>query len=97
MMVPMPTEQALTAADAERITRLYTPDAPAFRVLVPADTGRSLLADVLDYQRARRTRQYEMLADTAVDLDNEDDPSEVARMLKETRRAVGARRRATDH
>jgi hypothetical protein len=43
------TEQALTAADAERITRVYTPDTPRFRVLVPADTGRNLLADVLDH------------------------------------------------
>lgn len=43
------TEQALTAADAERLVRLYQPDAPRYRVLVPADTGRSLLADVLDH------------------------------------------------
>jgi hypothetical protein len=43
------TEQALTAADAERLVGLYAPAAPHFRVLVPADTGRSLLADVLDH------------------------------------------------
>ena len=43
------TEQALTAADAERLVRLYAPDAPRYRVLVPADTGRRLLADVLDH------------------------------------------------
>jgi hypothetical protein len=43
------TEQALTAADAARIIGLYAPDAPSYRVLVPADTGRSLLADVLDH------------------------------------------------
>jgi hypothetical protein len=43
------TEQALTAADAERLVRLYAPDAPRFRVLVPEDTRRSLLADVLDH------------------------------------------------
>lgn len=43
------TEQALTAADAERLIRLYAPKIPHFRVLVPEDTGRSLLADVLDH------------------------------------------------
>lgn len=43
------TEQALTAADAERLVGLYAPDTPRYRVLVPADTGRSLLADVLDH------------------------------------------------
>jgi hypothetical protein len=43
------TEQALTVADAERLAGLYAPDKPHYRVLVPADTGRSLLADVLDH------------------------------------------------
>lgn len=43
------TEQALTAADARRLVGLYAPDVPAFRILVPEDTGRNLLADVLDH------------------------------------------------
>lgn len=43
------TEQALTAADAERLVGLHAADAPSYRVLVPADTRRSLLADVLDH------------------------------------------------
>jgi hypothetical protein len=43
------TEQALTAADAGRLIRLYSPKTPHFRVLVPEDTHRSLLADVLDH------------------------------------------------
>jgi hypothetical protein len=43
------TEQALSAADAERLVGLHAPDAPQYRVLVPADTRRSLLADVLDH------------------------------------------------
>jgi hypothetical protein len=42
------TEQALGPDDAKRIVGLHEP-APTFRVLVPADTGRSLLADVLDH------------------------------------------------
>lgn len=43
------TEQALSAADAERLVALHAPDAPRYHVLVPSDTQRSLLADVLDH------------------------------------------------
>ena len=43
------TEQALSAADAERLVGLHAPQTPQYRVLVPADTQRSLLADVLDH------------------------------------------------
>lgn len=41
------TEQALAPGDAERITGLH--DGGTFHVLVPADTERSLLVDVLDH------------------------------------------------
>jgi hypothetical protein len=51
------TEQALTTADAERLVRLYAPDAPCYRVLVPADTRRRLLADVLDHLSLLELRQ----------------------------------------
>ena len=43
------TEQPLSAADAGRLLELHAPDAPSYRVLVPADTHRNLLADVLDH------------------------------------------------
>ena len=43
------TEEALGAADAERLVGLHAGDAVEYRVLVPADTGRNLLADVLDH------------------------------------------------
>jgi hypothetical protein len=43
------SEQALTPADAARLAGLHAPERPAYRVLVPADTHRSLLADVLDH------------------------------------------------
>lgn len=42
------TEQALGADDAARIVALHEPPA-RLQVLVPADTERSLLADVLDH------------------------------------------------
>ena len=43
------TEEALTAADAERLTALHADEAVRYRVLVPADVERNLLADVLDH------------------------------------------------
>lgn len=43
------TEQPLSAADAARVVGLHEPDTPSYRVLVPADTHRNLLADVLDH------------------------------------------------
>jgi hypothetical protein len=43
------TEEALTTADAERLTRLHAGEELRYRVLVPADVERNLLADVLDH------------------------------------------------
>jgi hypothetical protein len=43
------TEEALSDDDARRIMALHADENPRYRVLVPADTGRSLLADVLDH------------------------------------------------
>jgi hypothetical protein len=43
------TEEALTAADAERLTALHADEPIRYRVLVPADVERNLLADVLDH------------------------------------------------
>jgi len=43
------TEEALTSADAQRLTRLHADEEVRYRVLVPADVERNLLADVLDH------------------------------------------------
>jgi hypothetical protein len=43
------TEEALTAADAARLTALHADESVRYRVLVPADVERNLLADVLDH------------------------------------------------
>lgn len=43
------TEQALDADDAKRITALHAGERLSYRVLVPADTERNLLADVVDH------------------------------------------------
>ncbi|PBC53468.1 helix-turn-helix domain-containing protein [Rhodococcus sp. ACPA1] len=54
---------------------------------------RLLLRDVLEYQQQRRARRYEALAQTAIDIDDEDDPVVVAEQLKIARKAVAERRR----
>lgn len=43
------TEQTLTRADAEHIAELHEGEELTYRVLVPADTERNLLADVVDH------------------------------------------------
>jgi len=43
------TEEALGGDDAARISALHPDDTLTFRVLVPADTERNLLVDVLDH------------------------------------------------
>ena len=43
------TEQAIDANDAKRITDLHAPERLSYRVLVPADTDRNLLADIVDH------------------------------------------------
>jgi hypothetical protein len=43
------TEQALDTSDATRIAALHEGETLSYRVLVPADTDRNLLADVVDH------------------------------------------------
>ena len=43
------TEQALDAGDARRITALHEGEQLEYHVLVPADTERNLLVDVVDH------------------------------------------------
>lgn len=43
------TEEALGEGDARRIVALHAGEQLAYRVLVPADTERNLLADVIDH------------------------------------------------
>lgn len=54
---------------------------------------RVRLSDVLAYRERRRQAQYDMLAATSVDMDDEDDPDQVREMLQAARRAVAEQRR----
>jgi hypothetical protein len=71
------TEVALTPADAQRLTSLHADEAVQYRVLVPADVERNLLADVLDHLslfqlrealEAARGEEEPTRAEAAVDL-----------------------------
>lgn len=51
------TEEALDAGDAARISALHEGERLTYRVLVPADTERNLLADVVDHLSLLRLRE----------------------------------------
>ena len=53
--------------------------------------------DVLAHREARRQRQYDALAETAMDIDADTDPDVIYEQLREARRVVAARRRTRRH
>ncbi len=65
-------------------------DLPAERV---GSRRRIVLADALDYRDRRRAAQYAMLAETVVDLDEEEAPDVVRERLSTARRLSAERRR----
>jgi excisionase family DNA binding protein len=65
-------------------------DLPAERV---GNRRRVRLSDALAYRDRRRRAQYDMLAATAVDLDDEDDPATVRERLRTARQAATTQRR----
>ncbi|MFH5212261.1 helix-turn-helix domain-containing protein [Antrihabitans sp. NCIMB 15449] len=88
------TQQAADLLGVSRptVVRLITEGhLPAERV---GNRHRLLLDNVLVYREARRQRQYDALAETAVDIDTEDDPATIREQLREAREAVARRRRA---
>ncbi|NEA31823.1 helix-turn-helix domain-containing protein [Streptomyces sp. SID13031] len=57
-----------------------------------------LLKDLLDYRETRRQRQYQAIADTAVEMSEDEDPAVVNERLKRIRKQrAEQRRRTTDH
>jgi hypothetical protein len=84
------TEEALGADDAQRITALHAGEPIHYRVLVPADVDRSLLADVLDHLSLFEFRE-------ALDAARGDDDSPTrAQASAALTQSVGALRAALD-
>jgi hypothetical protein len=51
------TEDTLTSADVDHITRLHAEDPVAYRVLVPADTERNVVTSIIDHLGMGELRQ----------------------------------------
>ncbi len=88
------TQQAADLLGVSRPTVVRLIDAGELPAERPGNRRKVLLRDVLDYRERRRAQQYEMLAATAIDIDDEDDPVAVAAQLREVRNVVADRRRA---
>lgn len=82
LAIALLTEEALGEDDVQRILSVHAEDTPAYTVLVPADTERNLLADVLDHLSLLEFRG----ALDAVRGEDDDDrtPAEAAVLLDET-------------
>jgi hypothetical protein len=78
------TEEALTPADAERLTALHADEGVRYQVLVPADVERNLLADVLDHLSLFQLRE----ALEAVRGEEETTRAEAATALEESLAAL---------
>ncbi|WP_148239350.1 helix-turn-helix domain-containing protein [Ruania zhangjianzhongii] len=88
------TQQAADLLGVSRPTVVRLIDAGELPAERPGTRRQVFLRDVLEYREKRRQRQYEMLAATAIDIDDEDDPADVAAQLREVRKTVAGRRRA---
>ncbi|MFV2143813.1 MULTISPECIES: helix-turn-helix domain-containing protein [Isoptericola] len=87
------TQQAADLLGVSRPTVVRLIDTGQLAAERPGTRRKVLLSDVLDYRESRRQSQYDMLAATAVDIDDEGDAAEVAAQLRAVRKAVAARRR----
>lgn len=82
LAIALLTEEALSEEDVRRIMSVHAEEDPPYTVVVPADTERNLLADVLDHLSLLEFRE----ALDAVRGEDEDDrtPAEAAVLLDET-------------
>lgn len=87
------TQQVADLLGVSRPTVVRLIESGELRAERPGARRRVLLSDALAYRERRRQRQYAMLAATAVDLDDEDDPQEMLARLRDARKAVAQRQR----
>ncbi|MCP2291677.1 excisionase family DNA-binding protein [Nocardia amikacinitolerans] len=87
------TQQAADLLGVSRPTVVRLIDANEIPSERTGSRRRVLLTDVLAYRDERRKRQYEALAASSVELDEEDDMEAVRAELREIRKEVARRRR----
>ncbi|UZN02693.1 helix-turn-helix domain-containing protein [Cellulomonas sp. S1-8] len=88
------TQQAADLLGVSRPTVVRLADAGSLPSERFGNRRRIRLGDLLAYREQRRSDQYEMLATTAIELDEEDDIELAQERLRVARHAVAARRRA---
>jgi len=81
------TEEALDDGDAARIRALHEGETLTYRVLVPADTERNLLADVVDHLSLGELREA-LDAIRGRDHGHADEPKEAGQALAESVEAL---------
>ena len=89
------TQQAADLLGVSRPTVVKLTDSGEIPVMRVGSRRKVLLTDVLAYREQRRQRQYDMLAETAVDIDEDETLETVTARLREARRAVAAKRRTS--
>ena len=87
------TQQAADLLGVSRPTVVRIIEAGDLAAERVGNRRRVRLSDVLAYRERRRQGQYDMLAATAVDLDDEQEPDVLRERLIAARRAVAAQRR----
>ncbi|TCC56964.1 DNA-binding protein [Kribbella pittospori] len=94
-----PTSQKLTTQQAADLLGVSRPtvvrllDDNVVRSERIGNRRKVLLSDLLAYRDARRQRQYQAIADTSVDVDEEEDPAVVQEQLKKIRKQRAEQRR----
>lgn len=87
------TQQAADLLGVSRPTVVRLIDSGELPAERPGTRRQVLLRDVLDYRERRRQHQYDVLAATSIEIDD-DDPGEALAQLRDVRSTVARRRRA---
>ncbi|GAA0596754.1 helix-turn-helix domain-containing protein [Kribbella sandramycini] len=92
-MPKVTTQQAADLLGVSRPTVVRLIDAGELRCERIGNRRKILLADLLAYRETRRQRQYQAIADTSVDIDENTDPALLNERLKRIRKQLAEQRR----